>query len=219
MRRAGSVSFFFFLLVANDEIDFPPHASNIDQLDLTNLLCHVADTVLKNDTDKSKDECIIHSVKNGIYLLSRSTLIVTKNFVLALYFMPVIKKLAASKHGRNLKTTIAHPYNETQRSGTDSAFWHVFATIMTLNYINIRTLTLPRSLRTYTTGVEERLEHLKSFKSAVYTAFVELRIVKYINTMGSSKGTQYKNNGSNVYCHGFRVMMKKRVFLIPLFFD
>lgn len=40
--------------MANDEVYFSPHAITINQLNLNNLLCHVADTALKNDIDKSR---------------------------------------------------------------------------------------------------------------------------------------------------------------------
>ncbi|KAI9468468.1 MAG: hypothetical protein EXX96DRAFT_590738 [Benjaminiella poitrasii] len=48
--------------VANDEIYFPPHAITIDQLNLNNLLCHVAETALKNDEDKSEIGFIVHDI-------------------------------------------------------------------------------------------------------------------------------------------------------------
>jgi hypothetical protein len=43
---------------------FPPHATTINQLNLDNFLCHVTDTVLKNDKDKSEIGFIVHDISS-----------------------------------------------------------------------------------------------------------------------------------------------------------
>ncbi|KAG1136179.1 hypothetical protein G6F37_011699 [Rhizopus arrhizus] len=47
--------------IVNDEHYFPPHATTLDQLYLNNLLCHVVDTVFKDDKDRSEIEFIVEN--------------------------------------------------------------------------------------------------------------------------------------------------------------